>query len=243
MAIKSNFPDRLQVRLTSSVELIRASLEPYIPWIEEVMGVPLDQTLTLEVDADPGDAVAEHLLPGLPLSARTKTRNRSWHSQIEEWTLPGGGTPRIAVSFQRERRPKTAPATVWNLEWQEIPIALKLRGLPRRVVSVNLPMVFPPSELPILESSRHWLIVHRQDAAALLLMMQQVQDKAERTLRTVSGAIRLEGRYDWDTLVLDPTVSRLVRRDFELFFDREEWFRKHNLPLDRGTREYWPWRP
>ena len=238
MAIKSKFPDRLQLRLTSSVELIRASLEPHMTWIEEVMGVPLDQTLTLEVDADPGDAVAERLLRGLSLSAGTKTRNRSWLSLIEEWTLPSGGSPRIAASLLRERRPKTAPATVWNLEWQEIPIALKLRGLPRRVVSVNLPVVFPPSELPILESSRHWLIVHRQDAAALLLMMQQVQDKAERTLRTVSGAIRLEGRYDWDTLVLDPTVSRMVRQDFELFFDREEWFRKHNLPYRRGYLFY-----
>ncbi len=238
MAIKSNFPDRLQVRLTSSVELIRASLEPYMAWIEEMMGVTLDQTLTLEVDADPGDAVAECLLQGLPLSAGTKTRNRSWHSLIEEWALPSGGSPRIAASLQRERRPKTAPATVWNLEWQEIPIALKLRGLPRRVVSVNVPAVFPPSELPILESSRHWLIVDRQDAAALLLMMQQVQDKAERSLGTMSGAIRLEGRYDWDTLVLDPTVSRLVRQDFELFFEREEWFRKHNLPYRRGYLFY-----
>ena len=238
MTIKSNFPDRLQVRLTSSVELIRASLEPYMAWIEEMMGVPLDQTLTLEVDADPGDTIAERLLPGLSLSVRTKARNRSWQGLIEEWTLPSGGSPRIAASLQRERRPKTAPATVWNLEWREIPIALKLRGLTRCVVSVNLPVVFPPSELPILESSRHWLIVHRQDAAALLLMVQKVQDKAQRSLGTVSGLIRLEGRYDWDTLVLDPVVSRMVRRDFELFFEREDWFRKHNLPYRRGYLFY-----
>jgi hypothetical protein len=59
MAIKSKFPDRLQLRLTSTVELIRASLEPHMTWIEEVMGVPLDQTLTLEVDGEPGNAVAE----------------------------------------------------------------------------------------------------------------------------------------------------------------------------------------
>jgi hypothetical protein len=53
MAIKSKFPDRLQLRLTSSVELIRASLEPYMAWIEKMIGAPLDQTLTLEVDAVP----------------------------------------------------------------------------------------------------------------------------------------------------------------------------------------------
>jgi hypothetical protein len=99
MTIKSNFPNPLQVRLTSSVELIRASLEPYLAWIEKMIGVPLDQTLRLEVDADPGDAVAERLLPGLPLSAGTKARNRSWHSLIEEWILPSDGSPRIAASF------------------------------------------------------------------------------------------------------------------------------------------------
>jgi len=30
-------------------------------WVEKMIGVPLDQTLTLEVDADPGDVVAERL--------------------------------------------------------------------------------------------------------------------------------------------------------------------------------------
>jgi len=43
-----------------------------------MMGVPLDQTLTLEVDGEPGNAVAERLLPGLPLSAGTKARNLFW---------------------------------------------------------------------------------------------------------------------------------------------------------------------
>jgi hypothetical protein len=102
-----------------------------------MIGVPLDQTLTLEMDGEPGNAVAERLLQGLALSAGTKSRNRSWHSLIEEWTIPGGGSPRIAVSFQRERRPKIAPATVWNLEWQELPIALKLRGLPLPSASIK----------------------------------------------------------------------------------------------------------
>jgi integrase len=106
------------------------------------------------------------------------------------------------------------------------------------VVSVNVPAVFPPGEPLMLGSSQHWLIVHRQDAAALLLMIQQVQNKAERSLGTVCGAIRLEGRYDWDTLVLDPIVSRMVRRDFQLFFEREKWFRKHNLPYRRGYLFY-----
>src|SRR5437870_990752 len=49
---------------------------------------------------------------------------------------------------------------------------------------------------------------------------------------------RLQARCDWDTVVLDPSVSRMVRRDFELFFEREEWFRRHNLPYRRGYLFY-----
>jgi hypothetical protein len=33
---------------------------------------------------------------------------------------------------------------------------------------------------------------------------------------------------------MDPNVRRMVRSDFELFFEREDWFRQHNLPYRRG---------
>ena len=35
-----------------------------------MLGVPLSETLTLEVDCNPADAVAEELLHGLPIVAR-----------------------------------------------------------------------------------------------------------------------------------------------------------------------------
>jgi hypothetical protein len=47
-------------------ESIRASLEPYAEWIEQMLDVPLSETLTLDVDCNPADAVAEELLRGLP---------------------------------------------------------------------------------------------------------------------------------------------------------------------------------
>ena len=74
----------VQIRLTSSVESVRASLEPYREWIEQTIGVPLSETLTLEVDSNPGDAVAEELLQGLPVASVTKARNSSWRSLIED---------------------------------------------------------------------------------------------------------------------------------------------------------------
>jgi SpoVK/Ycf46/Vps4 family AAA+-type ATPase len=88
--------------------------------------------------------------------------------------------------------------------------------------------------------SEHWLIAHREDAAKLLLLVQQVQEKVERHLETADGQTRFVAKYDWDTVVLDAAVSRMVRSDFELFFEREDWFRAHSLPYRRG---YLLWGP
>jgi ATPase family associated with various cellular activities (AAA) len=242
MAIELNIPDKVQIRLTSYVELMRTSLERYLPWIEQTMGVPLSETLTLEVDCNPADAVAEELLQGLPVVSATKVRNRSWQTLIEGWVLPSSVSPRITATLQRERKPKAAPFPVWELEWQDCPVALKLRGLQRPVVSVKVPLVFPPGDVRILPhwSARHWFIAHREDAAKVLRLKQQVQDRTERYLETAYGPTRLQARYDWETVVLDSTARRMVRSDFELFFVREDWFRQHNLPYRRG---YLLWGP
>jgi hypothetical protein len=178
--MKLKIPDKLQILLTSSVESILASLEPYREWIEQMLDAPLSETLTLEVDCNPGDAVAEELLPGLPIVAATKQRNNNWRTVIEDWELPPDVSPRIGVSLQRERKPHSAPIPVWELDWQDCPVALKLRGLTRRVVSVKVPLVFPPGDMPVVGHSpaQHWFIMHREDAAKVLLLTQQVIESA-----------------------------------------------------------------
>jgi hypothetical protein len=230
-----NIPAKLQIRLTSSVESILASLEPYRKWIEQTIGVSLEETLTLEVDCNPGDAVAGELLYGLPVVAATKARNGNWRALIEEWELPPDTSPRINVSLQRERKLNAAPLPVWELDWQDCPVAFKLQGLARQVISVKIPLVFPPGDMPIsTPSGQHWFIVHCEDAAKVLLLLQQVQDQTERYLETAYGQTRLQARYDWESVVMDANARRMVRSDFELFFEREDWFRQHNLPYRRG---------
>ena len=232
----------VQVHLTSSIDLIRASLERYLPWIEEMIGVPLGETLTVESDCNPGDAIAEELLQGLPVVSTTKTRNNAWRALIEDWSLPLGISPRIAVYLQRERTPNSSPFPVWELGWQDCPIALKLKELSHKVVSLKVPLIFPPGDSPINPSvsCEHWFIAHREDAAKVLLLQQKVVGSTERYLETRYGQTRLQGRYDWDFLILDATTRRLVQTDFELFFKRETWFQQHNLPYRRG---YLLWGP
>ena len=234
MPTKLNTP--VQIRLTSSVETLLLSLEPYRNWIEEMLNAPLSETLILEIDCNPGDAVAEELLPGLPVVSTTTVRNASWRRFIESWSLPPALSPRISASLQRERLLNAPPASVWELDWQDCPIAFKLRGLSRQVISFEVPQIFPPGDMPVLAHSagHHWFIAHREDATKVLLLDQDVHSRTERYLETAHGYARLQGRYDWDAVVLDPTTLRMVRTDFEIFFQREEWFRQHNLPYRRG---------
>src|ERR1035437_2288453 len=187
MTIKPDMPQQLQIRLTSSVELMRASLDAYLPWIEQTLGVPFAQTLPLEVDSNPGDVVAARLLTGLPPASGLRARKRAWDNLIDEWALPSGVSPRIALSLQRERQPKAAPLTVWDMDWQDCPVAFRFKGLKRPVISVKVPVVFPPTDVPIIShlGSEHWLIAHREDAAKLLLLVKQVQEKVERHLETL----------------------------------------------------------
>jgi hypothetical protein len=235
MAMNLKIPQKVQIRLTSSVELLRASLEPYMAWIGQMLGAPLSESLVLEVDCNPADVVAEELLQGLPVVSATKARNSNWRLFIEQWSLPPGVNPRIDVSPQRERKSNAAPSAVWDIDWQDCPAAFKLRGLAHTVVSVKVPMVFPPGDrISRHSASAHWFLVHREDAAKVLLILQEVQGQTERYLQTRHSRTRLQVRYDWDALVLDSTVRRMVRTDFELFFQREDWFRQHNLPYRRG---------
>jgi hypothetical protein len=219
MAMKLKTSDKVQIRLTSSVESILASLEPYRERIEQMLGGPLSETLTLEVDCNPADAVAEELLHGLPVVSATKARNNNWRTVIEHWALPPGTSPRIAASLQRERKPHAPPFPVWELDWQDCPVALKLRGLAHYVISVKIPVVFPPGDMPVVSHSPalHWFIAHREDAAKVLVLEQQVVGQTERYLETAHGQSRLQGRYDWDAVVLDSTTRRMVRKPTSSF--------------------------
>lgn len=72
----------------------------------------------------------------------------------------------------------------------------------------------------------------------MLRLRQEVESKTERYLETAYGRTRLQARYDWDSVVLDANTTRMVRTDFELFFQRENWFREHGLPYRRGYLFY-----
>ena len=64
-------PTKVQILLTSAAELILVALEPCGDWIEQTLGVSMSEALILELDCNPGDVVAEELLPGRAIVAAT----------------------------------------------------------------------------------------------------------------------------------------------------------------------------
>jgi len=50
-----------------------------------MLGVRLSDTLILEVESNPGDAVAEELLQGLAVVSATKARNSGWRALIKSF--------------------------------------------------------------------------------------------------------------------------------------------------------------
>ena len=51
---------------------MRDYLEPYLPWLEEVVGCTYSETMTFEIDLPIGRLVIDELLSGVPLDDETE---------------------------------------------------------------------------------------------------------------------------------------------------------------------------
>ena len=76
--------------------------------------------------------------------------------------------------------------------------------------------------------------------AVLNRLLALIQKPSKRVSVWGGDHLRFNPNYDWDSVVLDPSVVQLVRNDFESFFRREHWFREHGLPFRRGYLFYGP---
>ena len=167
--------------------------------------------------------------------------NEACLKAIREWSIPAGISPRIALSRSRDEEGLLRNRrSAWNAEWRECPIALWLEGLKNAVVAVNVPHVSFAHGLT--SDWKHWIIVDKTEVAAALKLLDALLAEPSKAIMVYGGhSMPLPpGAYDWDKLVLDPVVTRLVKRDFETLFDREEWFHENGLPFHRGYLLYGP---
>ena len=83
------------------------------------------------------------------------------------------------------------------------------------------------------------MIVNKRDMPDVLRILETIEPP--KRISMIAGRdILLEDGYLWESVVLNPDLERFVRQDFESFFRREEWFRRHRLPYRRGYLFYGP---
>jgi ATP-dependent 26S proteasome regulatory subunit len=93
-------------------------------------------------------------------------------------------------------------------------------------------------ELPYFnQDTTSWddIVICRQDeVASVMEMVRESSVRLETPLFSTGKGFKSVKSSSWSDLVLDPTIEKLIRRDFESFFAREQWFRNLRLPFRRG---------
>jgi hypothetical protein len=229
------------IRFAPAVSSMREFLAPYLPWLEKTMGVPIGETLTLEVErweTSLCSAIAVAVLAGAPIEEDLLNEVKPCMDSIRRWELPPGTSPRICVSPTHELPP--GGRREWSVDWRECPVAIWLSGVSNPIIAVSIPYTSPANGLT--SEWKSWLIVPRTAAGKVLEALGPVFDISSRRMRVIGGrSQRLEEDCGlWDQLVLEPEIQRLVQRDFESFFARKEWFHRHRLPFKRGYLFYGP---
>ena len=226
----------IQIRQTTAAAALDDYVLPYRGWIEQTLGCAYSGTVTLETSNALADVAAQQLVAGVRVY---ESAHAGWLDVCKDWAVPPGASPRICVSRYREQVSGSEPVSAWAVSWDECPIAVRLKGLTTPIVALRVPAGFPGDRFA--PNPKNWLIVRREDVCAVLKVLEfAAATSNKKYLHGASEIIPLTGRYDWDSLVLDATLTRLVRRDYETFFEREKWFRQHRLPFRRGYLLYGP---
>ena len=126
----------------------------------------------------------------------------------------------------------------WDPHWNGTPLAIWLKGCAHAVVSAKVP--YTPHTEQRGPASPSLLVVNRSEMAAALRVLESIEPPKEISMMGGRDIMLPSDGYCWDSVVLNASLDRFVRQDFESFFRREEWFRRHNLPYRRGYLLYGP---
>jgi hypothetical protein len=230
-----------ELRFAPAVVAMAAFLEPHRPWLESVLGCPIGETLTVELQLPFGQLAAESLLDGVRLDRGCLDGGAALRPAITRWALPPGTSPRIALEPSRDREaPMLERRGAWDPHWKDTPVAVWFDGLARAAVAVDIPFVSYQQGLGA--GWQHWLLLNRAEVAPLLNRLRDLVYQPRKVVSVYGGRdVPLPpGGYDWSPVILSPELLRLVRQDFEHFLQHEAWFVRHRLPFRRGYLFYGP---
>jgi len=202
-------------------------------WIEEILGVPLAEALQIRMASqEMAKFAAQHVLPmTLPLDIHRPDCS-AYSAKVRHVSLPPNVLPSLTISkVSNHAVCKTGADFLLETEWQDCPVALHFEGLQHPIIFLNVP-------LHLRDRFPEWhevTILRRDSVAGLFALIEECVAACHvPSIQNFGGQRCTVAPACWEDVVMDATVTKLLRLDFESFFQRKRWFRENKLPFRRG---------
>lgn len=219
-----------KVMTATEPDWIRGAISKHRAWIESATGVPIDKTIILQVANNFTSLPARQIMRNVRLAKPINGPTAKLRGAVTSIEYPEGIPP-----FMQARLSSTSPRQFtekkpeWEISWRDTPVALHFPTLCGAVVVFELPYSN--------QDTTSWdeIVVCRQDeVAAVMELVRESSIRRDTPLFSTGKGFMSVKSSSWNDLVLDPTIEKLIRNDYECFFAREKWFRNLRLPFRRG---------
>ena len=225
--------ETMLTEFASRESTVRSFLGEYHSWIAAKLECGIAEAVLFELNFPMVQVAAHHLLRGVRLRGDVSKTIRELRKLLESVDLPQDSYPAFDVRLAREPSgPLARRKVALEAKWQGGPAALRLRGFPHSVVAASIPIARAGQEI---EETCDCVLVNRESAPRLLQLIKRISAQRDGSYLHVFGGIHQRvGRSTWDDLVLSESVLGLIRKDYETFLQREQWFKARRLPFRRG---------
>ena len=220
-----------QIEKITPEQAVRLYVREHASWIEEQLGCNLQDSVLLSVGYSVAQLAVGYVLDRVPLDEPGSPLVERLHSSVESVVFPPYSFPAIDVCQMRD--PKSLflrPKTKWRAFWKDSPVSVRFKGIDGAIVVAAVPVHQREAGHTV-----DCVIAKRECAVQFLQLVQDVSPRGNSPrLWMYKGEHQEIAQARWSDLVLSESVVELVRRDFELFFQREGWFRDNRIPFRRG---------
>lgn len=210
---------------------LSAFVQVHADWIEEEIAAPVSEFTALVVE-----------FPLRALALDTLLNGRLWKQSQDDWSVArrdvlglrfSGDMPQMVLE-PADQRGGGEPC--WQGSLRNGLVAMRLRGLRYPVVLCLYDAVEVNKHGRFATREKQTALLHPSDTDAFLSLLFGWTTRGRKRVQVFGGEdffLKPE-TYSWDDVLLDPQLTALVRRDFEHFLERRDWFRGRRVPWRRG---------
>jgi len=219
--------------------LIRRAIDQHQGWIEKSLGVLLAEAVILNCDISLTNAAIPQLLGNIDFRGPNENATRLFMEVVQSVEIPPSSAPLLQAGATSRTVDLEAALSggesrqSYAFEWDDGPAAFRVRGIASPLIALAVSYHAGPDS--ICENTAQVLIFRRDAAEQVVKLLARLsKSDGQPKLHTHNSVTRPVSPCGWDQLVLDPSITSLLKDDFGSFFEREHWFRKMRLPFRRG---------